>query len=141
MQEEDSLREMWRAELRFDSYRMALRLCTALSVVCVGFTAAGGETLRMVDASLDPLSLHPNRVFDPNSCVIIGQMFEGLIDYSSEGKLVPKLATRWERKSPTRLRFWLRKGVTFHNGEPFYAHTVVASVKSQLHAVVRSANS
>src|SRR5262249_12238172 len=36
----------------------------------------------------------------------------------------PKLATRWERLSDTRFRFTLRRGVTFHNGEPLDADAV-----------------
>ena len=37
----------------------------------------------------------------------------------------PLLATSWEQKSPTTLRFKLRQGVKFHNGEPFDAADVV----------------
>lgn len=37
----------------------------------------------------------------------------------------PLLAESWEQRSPTTWRFNLRKGVKFHNGEPFDADDVV----------------
>ncbi|MEW5722357.1 MAG: ABC transporter substrate-binding protein [Thermodesulfobacteriota bacterium] len=97
--------------------------------------------LRVVDTSLNPLTLHPHRSFDPNSDVIISQVFEGLIDYDTQGELVPKLALAWRRQSPTRYRFWLREGVTFHNGEPFEAEAVRFSLERQFNRAARSANS
>jgi peptide/nickel transport system substrate-binding protein len=135
------LRKLTHAPPMYRAFDAALALIVVCSFLFAGLSQAESDTLRIIDSSEDPLSLHPNRVFDPNSCVIIGQIFEGLIDYNTSGDLVPKLAIRWERKSPTRLRFWLRKGVTFHNGEPFDAQAVVASVNRQLHGAVRSANS
>lgn len=129
------------AALTSRGWSAALGLLIAWSILCTGLAIAESDTLRIIDTSEDPLTLHPNRAFDPNSCVIIGHIFEGLIDYNADGELVPKLAVKWERKSPTRLRFWLRKDVTFHNGEPFDAHTVVASVERQFHPSLRSANS
>ena len=133
--------KMTEAALTYRAFKTALVLFLVWFVLCAGPAMAQPEVLRIIDSSEDPLTLHPNRAFDPNSCVVIGQIFEGLIDYGTDGELVPKLAVRWERKSPTRLRFWLRKGVTFHNGEPFDAETVAASVNRQFHGAERSANS
>ena len=42
---------------------------------------------------------------------------------------MPALAERWEIVEPTRWRFHLRKGVKFHNGEPFTADDVVFSLE------------
>lgn len=39
----------------------------------------------------------------------------------------PRLAVRWERVDPTRWRFSLRPGVTFHNGEVWNAQAAKAS--------------
>ncbi|MCG2767370.1 MAG: ABC transporter substrate-binding protein [Anaerolineae bacterium] len=43
------------------------------------------------------------------------------------GELLPRLAVSWEQVETTIWRFKLRKGVTFHNGEPFTAEAVRAS--------------
>ena len=42
-------------------------------------------------------------------------------------KIIPGLAESWETPEPTRWRFHLRKGVKFHNGDPFTADDVVFS--------------
>lgn len=98
--------------------------------LCPYSTAAQG--LRIVDSSTDPLTLHPHRAFDPNSDLVISQIYEGLIDYDAQGRLVGRLAVRWKKISPVRYRFWLRKGVSFHNGEPFDAEAVRVSLNLQI---------
>lgn len=40
------------------------------------------------------------------------------------GRFVPWLAEGWQRLSTTNWRFTLRKGIKFHNGEPFNAQAV-----------------
>lgn len=53
------------------------------------------------------------------------QIFDGLIMRTPDMKLVPGLATKWEfLDKNTKLRFTLRTGVKFHNGEPFDADAV-----------------
>jgi len=44
-------------------------------------------------------------------------------------KQEPSLATSWERIDPLRMRFKLRQGVKFHNGEPFTSEAVVVAIK------------
>jgi peptide/nickel transport system substrate-binding protein len=105
------------------------------------YAAANSRSLRVIDSSTEPITLHPHRSFDQYSDVIISQVYEGLIDYDSDGRLVPRLAVRWEKLSPTRYRFWLRKGVRFHNGEPFDARAVRFSVERQIHRMPPAANS
>jgi peptide/nickel transport system substrate-binding protein len=53
-------------------------------------------------------------------------VFDMLIrrDFLDNNKLVPSLATAWERTSDTVLRLTLRDDVTFHNGDPFTAADV-----------------
>src|SRR5690606_73567 len=41
----------------------------------------------------------------------------------SDSHVIPRLATSWEQINDTTWRFHLRKGVTFHDGEPFNAET------------------
>ena len=45
-----------------------------------------------------------------------------------DASLKPRLATEWERVDDTTWRFTLREDVTFHDGTPFDADAVVASV-------------
>lgn len=68
--------------------------------------------------------------FDPYICAeqpcgeLLHNIFEGLIGISEKRVLEPKLATQWQRIDNLRFRFTLRRGVVFHNGEPFNAEAV-----------------
>lgn len=54
-----------------------------------------------------------------------GSIFDALIRRDEELKLQPGLATSWEvLEDGLLLRFHLREGVSFHNGEPFNAEAV-----------------
>ena len=54
--------------------------------------------------------------------VVYANIYEGLIKVNSEGQFVPGLATQWTASSDgTIYTFYLRKGVKFHNDEPFNA--------------------
>ncbi|WBU57897.1 ABC transporter substrate-binding protein [Paracoccus sediminicola] len=54
-----------------------------------------------------------------------GSIFDGLIRRDENLELQPGLATEWEvLEDGMRLRFKLREGVSFHNGEPFNAEAV-----------------
>lgn len=61
--------------------------------------------------------------------VIDSNVLEPLIDLDTGGKPVPRLATAWEQRDPTTWRLQLRKGVKFHNGEPFTGRDVVETAK------------
>lgn len=51
--------------------------------------------------------------------------FDGLLQRKgSDGILAPALAERWERLDALSWKFYLRKGVKFHNGNPFNAADV-----------------
>ena len=72
--------------------------------------------------SLDPYSL--NETF---TLGLLNNVYEGLIQRTSDLEIVPSLAESWEVLEPTRWRFHLRKGVKFHNGNDFNADDVVFS--------------
>ena len=54
--------------------------------------------------------------------VVYSNIYEGLIKVNSNGEFVPGLATKWDVSPDGKgYTFRLRKGVSFHNGEPFNA--------------------
>ncbi|MBI1845968.1 MAG: ABC transporter substrate-binding protein [Candidatus Rokubacteria bacterium] len=55
----------------------------------------------------------------------IRQVFESLVDVDSQGKPVPGLALAWKPVGDLAWEFSLRRGVTFHDGEPFNAEVVL----------------
>ncbi|WP_108663495.1 ABC transporter substrate-binding protein [Acuticoccus kandeliae] len=72
--------------------------------------------------SLDQYTL--NETF---SLWTLGNIYEGLVSLDPELNLIPGLAESWEVVDDNTWRFHLRKGVTFHNGNPFTADDVVFS--------------
>jgi peptide/nickel transport system substrate-binding protein len=65
-------------------------------------------------------------------------MFDNLVDYDYEGKLVPGLAESWTVTGLT-VRFKLRQGIKFHNGEDFNADSVKFSLEHLRDADLKSA--
>ena len=55
----------------------------------------------------------------------IRQVFESLVDVDRDGRAAPGLALGWRPVNDLTWEFTLRKGVTFHDGEPFTADTVL----------------
>ncbi|MBZ7996510.1 nickel ABC transporter, nickel/metallophore periplasmic binding protein [Campylobacter canadensis] len=81
----------------------------------------------------------PNNVGDLNPHRYSGEMFaqdmvfEGLVDFSEDSKIIPALATSWDiSKDGLVYTFYLRKGVKFSNGEDFNANVVKANFDALL---------
>ena len=55
-------------------------------------------------------------------------VLESLLSFTSDLSLQPLLAEGWELRPPRTWRLWLRRGVRFHNGAPFDASAVAATV-------------
>ena len=74
--------------------------------------------------ALDPYTL--NESFTLGA---LGNVMEGLTKRDKDLKIIPGLAERWEIVDPLKWRFYLRKGVKFHDGEDFTADDVVFSTE------------
>jgi len=61
-------------------------------------------------------------------------------DYRAELEVKPRLAERWEQPNPTTFVFHLRKGVKWHDGQPFTADDVLATAQTILKENFRSAS-
>ncbi len=79
------------------------------------------------------LSGYPNSLYipatqDKNADNAASQLYDPLVFQDNEGNIGPGLAERWEISDDgTEYTFYLRQGVTFHNGEPFTADDVIAT--------------
>lgn len=56
-------------------------------------------------------------------------IFDRLIDQDAQQRLVPGLAASWQAIDETTWEFKLRPGITFHDGSPFGAEDVAASLR------------
>jgi peptide/nickel transport system substrate-binding protein len=76
--------------------------------ICVGDEPPGLDPTASASAAIDR--------------VVYANIMEGLIKVDRSGQFVPGLATSWNASPDGKVyMFYLRQGVTFHNGEPFNA--------------------
>lgn len=90
-------------------------------------------TLR-VAYDTDPVSLDIHEQLSIGMLQLSHLAFDPLVRWSRELDFEPRLATRWERRDDTTMRFHLRHGVRFHSGNAFTARDVVWT----LHRLQRS---
>ncbi len=93
---------------------------------------AGDKGLRRVvvcDDSQDPVGLDPFFELSEKKHTLIQQMLEGLVRFNAEAEIIPALAESWEQTDSLHIRFHLRKGVSFHNGEEFNAESVRYTIR------------
>lgn len=78
----------------------------------------------------DPSTLDPQYADDGNERAVNDNIYEMLLFRDSKTMaIIPGLAESYKQVDPTTWEFKLRKGIKFHNGEPFNADAVVFSVK------------
>ncbi len=86
------------------------------------YSAAIGTT---EEKSFDPLRTYQLQYFD-----LQHQVFETLVSFDTNTQqLIPVLAEKWDRIGETTIRFFLRRDVRFHNGEPFTSRSVKFTVE------------
>lgn len=98
-------------------------LATAAWAMTAGLPASA-VTLRYANQG-DLKALDPYTLNETTTIAHHGHVYEGLTRRGKDLSIQPGLAERWETPEPTRWRFHLRQGVTFHDGRPFTAADVV----------------
>ncbi len=91
-----------------------------------GSKSVGGEliVLRASDAT----SLDPHFITDiPSANIIHGKVYETLVAFDRDRKIVPLLAKSWEQKDELTWTFTLNEGIKFHDGEDLNAEAVKAT--------------
>jgi peptide/nickel transport system substrate-binding protein len=100
-----------------------------LATACGGGSESGApsgprDTLVFA-ASADSTTLDPHNTTDTESDQVIMMMYETLIGFDHDMKIIPRLAERWEvAPDGVTWTFHLRQGIRFHDGTPFNAEAV-----------------
>lgn len=103
---------------------LSLLLGSALGFSPFTANAAPTKTLTVAVAQ-DPGSWDPIDTYLVNWSIVANDIFDGLTARGADMKIRPALATRWQfRNNNKTIRFYLRQGVTFQDGEPFNAKAV-----------------
>lgn len=104
-------------------------LLASAAIACLSGAAAAENVLKW-GANRDIGSLDPYSYGDSFTINVLNHVYEGLVRYNEDLKIEPALAESWEiLEDQVTWRFKLREGVTFHNGNPFTADDVVASLE------------
>ena len=107
------------------AYRKKLLAAAAIAAMTIA-TPAMAKTFKWAFqgsmSTLDPHGLNETFLLGT-----LGNVYEGLVDYDENLKLIPALAESWEVVEPTKWVFKLRKGVKFHGGQDFTADDVIFS--------------
>ena len=107
--------------------RRILLAATAAALLVGTSLSASAVTLRYANQG-DLKSLDPYTVNETTTNAHLGHVYEGLTKRGKDLKIEPGLAERWEMSEDgLTWRFFLRKGVKFHNGDPFNADDVIFS--------------
>src|SRR5262249_38150242 len=115
-------------ERREMSVRHILFVAVAGSIGTLAMSPASSQTLRYANQG-ELKSLDPYTLKETTTIAHLGHAYEGLVTRDKDLKIIPALAESWETPEPTRWRFHLRKGVKFHNGDPFTADDVLFSAQ------------
>jgi len=98
-------------------------LCLTILMVFSLGTIAGARTLK-VGLDAGPVSQDPQVQLSGGMLQFSHWVFDPLVRYAQDMSFEPRLAERWERIDDLTMRFYLRKGVKFHSGNPFTARDV-----------------
>ena len=107
------------------------RISLVLAVAAIGGlvaaanlpSLAAGVTVTVAQGT-EPASLDASQEISRSGYNVTLHVYDPLFMRSESGKIIPMLATGYKIVSPTEWEFSLRKGVHFHNGEPFDATAV-----------------
>jgi peptide/nickel transport system substrate-binding protein len=92
-----------------------------------GSSAAAGQIVIAIGG--DPSTLDPQAADDGNERTVNDNIYETLLARDSKTmELVPRLAESWKELDAVTWELKLRKGIKFHNGEPFDAEAAAFSI-------------
>jgi len=120
---------------------------TIIPLLILFISGCGGGTeehddllhLRLKD---DPSSLDPAHIVDVPGGALAAKIYNGLVRFDRNAKIVPDIASRWDISEDGRTyRFYLREGVKFTDGREVTADDVVYSLRRILDPEVNSPRS
>ncbi len=110
-------------------------LLAAFAVLAVPASYAQAENVFRVGMATDPESLDPYMQLSGPMLAYAHWVFDPLIRWTQEGTFEPRLAEKWEQVDPLTTRFYLRKDVKFHSGNPLTSEDVVWTFNRMLNSV------
>jgi peptide/nickel transport system substrate-binding protein len=112
----------------------------AALLLAVGLAHAEPRGELRVALPWTPENLDPTMNLSSIRAAVGASLFDSLVGRDADGKLVPELAESWKTLDDTTWQLKLRRGVVFHNGEPFNAEAVRFTIQRVLDPEQKSPN-
>lgn len=109
------------------AWGIPLLIVGALVALIVSRPAGTQQDALIWARSTDTTTLDPQEIEWGEDAKVSDNIYESLVTFADEPtQIVPHLATKWDTSPDGKTwTFTLRQGVTFHDGSPFNAETVV----------------
>jgi peptide/nickel transport system substrate-binding protein len=109
---------------------MKIAARAAALLIAAGMTLATAAAQELtVGLGLNVTSIDPHFHNTTPNLNVAAQLFDRLVHTDERQRPVPGLALSWRAVDPTTWEFKLRPGVKFHDGSPFDAADVLASLR------------
>jgi peptide/nickel transport system substrate-binding protein len=122
--------------------RLTALFAVALAFVLLGSAAAGAQSRGkeiVVGLGAEPRTMLAVTIVDWTTNNMLEHIYDRLLDRDAKTfKPKPMLAESWRIVNDTTWEFKLRRGVKFHNGEPFTAQSVKATIDYALDPATKS---
>jgi peptide/nickel transport system substrate-binding protein len=120
--------------------RRALAALAIVLLVALPAPAADPKGELRVAIPWTPENLDPTMNLSSIRAAVGASLFDSLVGRDAAGRIVPELAEAWKLLDDTTWQFRLRRGVVFHDGEPFNAEAVRFTVQRVLDPEQKSPN-
>ena len=110
------------------SFFVILLLCSGCLTNIPNENTLKEDTLTIGVLSADviyPLDINYN-----NYWTLIPNIYNNLVEYDEQFRIIPSLAVEWNNPDNRTWRFYLRQGVKFHDGNDFTAEDVKYSIET-----------
>ncbi len=123
--------------------RLIVAVLAVVVLVGLGTTAAAQDRTKtkevVVGLGAEPRTLLAMTIVDWTTNNMLEHIYDRLLDRDAKTfKPKPMLATEWKIVNDTTWEFKLRRNVKFHNGEPFTAASVKATIEYGLDPATKS---
>ena len=100
--------------------------CAAAAMLILLPCGGGAQTQGELRVAIPwtPENLDPTMNLSSIRAMVGVSMFDSLVGRDADGRIVPQLAESWRLVDDTTWQLKLRRGVVFHDGEPFNAEAV-----------------